>query len=331
MPWQQPGHAADSPAEIPPLGWWQVTVRVYNESMRDNVMVVAAGVAFFALLALFPFITALVSTFGLIADRSTVEQQMAALQGVVPAEAFALMREQVVAVATADSAALGLSSLVGFGFAVWSSSAGVKTLFSALNIAYEEEEQRSILAFQGQALLFTFGIILSVVMGLLVIIGLPAVLGTFGLAESTRWLVRGAGWVLLLAVVLATISLLYRFGPSRRSAAWSWLTPGALFSTVLLVLTSMGFSFYAANFASYNETYGALGGVIITMMWLWISSMVVLVGAELNAELELQTGKDTTSGRPRPKGRRGAYVADHTAEVHHRRPPPEPEDQDDRL
>ena len=315
-PWQAPGHDATSPERIPAQGWWQVLVRVVGETGRDNIMVVAAGCAFYALLALFPFITALVSIYGLVADPSTVTDQLGALREVLPAEAFGIISDQVKSVASSSNAALGLGTVVALGLSLWSASAGIKTVFSSLNIAYEEVETRSFLRFNAIALAFTFLTILAVVMGLLVIVGLPVLLSFVPLGVAGEWLVQIVGWAMLLVFITFGIGLLYRFGPSRKPANWRWLTPGAFVATILWVLASMGFSFYAANFASYNETYGALGGVIVTMMWLWITALIVLMGAELNSELELQTTQDTTTGANQPMGQRGSYVADHTAKSH---------------
>ena len=313
--WSAPGHDATSPVGIPLRGWRQVLWRVVNETGRDNIMVIAAGCAFYALLALFPFITALVSIYGLIADPDTVEQQMSSLQPFVPGDVFKIVQDQVHAVATADAAALGFSTVIALGLSLWSASAGVKSVFSALNVAYEQEETRSLISFNLIALLFTLLTIVAIVGGLLVIVGLPVLLSYLPLGQFGTWAVRIAGWTILLAFIVSGISLLYRYGPSRRSADWRWLTPGSVLATVLWVVASMGFSYYAAHFAGYNETYGALGGVIVTMMWLWITALVVLIGAELNAELELQTEVDTTAGRERSMGKRGAFVADHTADV----------------
>ncbi len=289
--------------------------RVIGETGRDNIMVIAAGCAFYALLALFPFITALVSIYGLIADPEIVEQQLSSLRPFVPGDVFQIVQGQVHAVATADAAALGFSTIIALGLSLWSASAGVKSVFSALNVAYEQEETRSLIRFNLITLLFTLLTIVAIVGGLLVIVGLPVLLSYLPLGRFGAWAIRIAGWTIMLAFIISGISLLYRYGPSRRAADWRWLTPGSVLATVLWVVASMGFSYYAAHFAGYNETYGALGGVIVTMMWLWITAMVVLLGAELNAELELQTRTDTTAGSQRPMGKRGAFVADHTADV----------------
>ncbi|MDF1586608.1 YihY/virulence factor BrkB family protein [Marinimicrococcus flavescens] len=303
---------AESPAQIPSGGWKAVLWRVKDEISRDNVSIVAAGCAFYALLALFPAITATVSIYGLVADPAQVEQHLAGLQGVVPQAAFEMIREQVHKVASGGGTALGWGAALSILLALWSASAGIKTLFTALNIVYEEEEDRGFIRFNATALLFTLAAIVGVIAGLGVIVVVPAVLGQVPLGPLGDWAVRIGSWLAMLVLVVAGLAMMYRFGPSRAPASWRWISPGSMAAAVLWLVASAAFSFYAANFASYNETYGALGGVIILLMWLWISAFVVLLGAELNSELELETSRDTTTGRPQPMGQRGAFGADRT-------------------
>jgi membrane protein len=314
----RPGRHAEHPAAIPPRGWWAVLRRVWDENNKDNMTIVAAGCAFYAMLALFPAITALVSIYGLVADPQQVEQQVGAMQGVLPEEAASLIATQAHAVAGGTSGALGWGAALAIAFALWTAASGVKTLFTALNIAYEEEETRGLIRFNLDALLFTFLMIVGVVVGLGVIVILPAALDYLPLGPLAGWAVRIGSWAVLLGFLLVGLAAIYRFGPSRAKARWRWVTPGSLTAAALWLAVSAVFSFYVANFDSYNETYGALGGVIILLMWLYISAFVVLLGAELNAELELQTERDTTTGLPRPMGQRRAYAADHTVETRRR-------------
>jgi membrane protein len=309
----RPGDRAAAPTQIPARGWKEVLLRVKDQITKDNVSIVAAGCAFYALLALFPAITALVSIYGLVADPASIEGQMNRMQEVAPAEAFGIIRDQVHAVASKGSTVLGWSAALAIALALYSASSGVKSLFTALNIAYEEEESRGFLRYNLTALGYTLAAVIGVAIGLGVIVGVPALLGYLPLGPLAEWAVRIASWVLLFALVTAAISMTYRIGPSRAPANWRWVTPGSIAAALLWILASLGFSYYAANFASYNETYGTLGGVIILLMWLWLSSYVVLLGAELNSELELQTARDTTTGPERPLGRRDAFAADHTA------------------
>jgi membrane protein len=307
------GQSAESPAEIPPRGWKEVTRRVWNEISKDNMSIVAAGCAFYAMLALFPAITALVSIYGLVADPGQIEQQVNAMRGVLPEEAVGLVAGQAHQVAAGATGGLGWSAALALLLALWSASAGVKTLFTALNIAYEEKETRGLVRFNLTALLFTLAAIVAMVVGLGVIIGVPAVMQYLPLGPLGQWLVRITSWLVLVVLLIVGLAMIYRFGPSRAPANWRWLSPGASVATAVWLLASVAFSFYVANFASYNQTYGALGGVIILLMWLYISAFVILLGAELNAELELQTAEDTTTGAPVPMGQRQAFAADHVA------------------
>ena len=313
------GRSAQTPTQIPPRGWKEVAWRVKDEIDRDNMSIIAAGCAFYALLALFPGITALVSIYGLVADPATVEQQMASIQGVLPQAAFEIIQGQAHAVATTGSTALSWGAVIAILLALYSASAGIRTLFTALNIAYEEEEQRGFVRFYLVSLVFTLAAIVFVVMGLTVIVGVPNLLKVLPLGPAGEWLIRAASWLLLLCGIAVGLALIYRFGPSRAPARWRWLTPGSIVAAVLWLLASLLFSVYAANFGSYNETYGALAGVIILIMWLYISAFVVLLGAEINSELELQTERDTTTGPEEPKGQRQAFAADHTADDRQRR------------
>ncbi|HET6469363.1 MAG TPA: YihY/virulence factor BrkB family protein [Geminicoccaceae bacterium] len=309
------GQGAAAPREIPARGWWDVLKRVWREAGEDNVWVIAAGCAFFSLLSIFPFITALVSIYGLVADPTQVEEHATMLQGLLPAEAYELIVGQLHDVAASPPTGLGLSLVISIGLALWSASAAVKCVFAALNIAYEEEETRSLVAYHLTALAFTVGGILVILIALGTIIVVPVVLNFIGLGTFGEWLIRILRWPLLGALVILGFAVLYRWGPSRSEAKWRWVTWGSAVATVLWLLASIAFSFYVANFGNYNETYGSLGAVIVVLMWLYVSAYVVLLGAELNSELEHQTARDTTTGPEQPRGTRGAWVADNVAQT----------------
>jgi membrane protein len=316
------GTDARSPTRIPARGWKAILWRVKDEISNDNISVIAAGCAFYGLFALFPAITALVSIYGIVADPAAVESQLQSVQEVVPGAAFEIIANQTHSVASHGATALGWSAAIAIAIALYSASAAVKSIFDALNIAYEETERRSFIHYQLAAIGFTLAGIVFVIVGLAVIVGVPALLRYLPLGAHIEWAVRIASWTILFCLVVLGIGLTYRFGPARAPANWRWLTPGALAAAVLWILASLGFSYYASHFGSYDQTYGALGGVIILLFWLWISNFVVLRGAELNSELELQTSEDTTTGPPQPKGRRDAYVADHVAGDRARAPTP---------
>ena len=309
------GRAATSPVEIPARGWRDIFWRVWAALGQDNVSIVAAGVAFYGMLAVFPAITSFVSIYGLLADPADVQRQFASLKGVIPDEAWSLMNEQLKAVASSSGRGLGFGAAIGLGIALWSGGAGIRAMMSALNIAYHEDEKRSFVSFYGTALLFTFGIVMVGMFSLGVIVVVPIVLNLIQLGALTQALITIAPWLIMGAVIAMALGALYRYGASRSAPKTRWVSAGAVLATVLWMLSSLLFSFYVANFASYNQTYGSLGAVVILLMWFWISAYIVLLGAELNAEMEHQTEEDTTEGGPKPMGERGAYVADNLGKV----------------
>ena len=304
------GRQADAPTDIPALGWKDILWRVYEEFGKDRITSVAAGVTYYALLAIFPAIAALVSIYGLFADPATIQEHLNALSGVMPGGALDIVREQVTRISSQGSGTLGFSFVIGLVISLWSANAGMKAVFDALNIVYDEEEKRSFFWLNVQSLAFTLGAIAFVLIALAGIVVLPIVLDYVGLGSSMEWLLSLARWPVLLIAVVAGLAILYRYGPSRDKASWKWVTPGGIVAAVLWLAASMLFSWYVSNFGSYNKTYGSLGAVVGFMTWIWISSIVVLTGAEINAEVEHQTAKDTTEGPRKPMGARGAQMAD---------------------
>ncbi|NBJ13475.1 YihY/virulence factor BrkB family protein [Microvirga arsenatis] len=304
------GREAATPTEIPTLGWKDVLWRTYEEFRDDRLMSVAAGVTYYALLAIFPAIAALVSIYGLFADPATIQNHLSALSGVLPGGAVEIVGEQVKRIASQGGGTLGLSFIIGLAISLWSANAGMKAVFDALNIVYDEDEKRSFIQLNLQSLAFTLAAIAFVLVALAGIVVLPILLNIMGLGSGVEWLLSLARWPILLSVVVAGLAVLYRYGPSRDKAEWKWVTPGGVVAAVLWLVGSMLFSWYVSNFGSYNETYGSLGAVIGFMTWIWISNIIVLLGAELNAEMEHQTAKDTTEGPPHPMGTRGAQMAD---------------------
>jgi membrane protein len=221
--------------------------------------------------------------------------------------------EQIRHLAHTSNNTLGWGFILSIGLALWSVSNLTQAMFAALNIAYEEPEKRSLLRFYLSAFAFALLGILSGVFMLLAIVYVPILFAYAGYSHAFELTVRVARWPLLALIVLLFLSLLYRYGPCRRSAKWRWVTVGSIFATIMWLIASAGFSFYVSNFAHYDRTYGSLGAVIVLLFWLYISFYIVLLGAEINAELELQTAQDTTRGKSRPIGKRGAFVADNVA------------------
>jgi membrane protein len=304
------GRDADTPTEIPAQGWKDVLWRTYEEFGKDRIMSVAAGVTYYALLAVFPAIAALVSIYGLFADPATIQDHINAMSGVMPSGALDIVREQVSRIASQGGGALSFGFIFGLVLSLWSANAGMKAVFDALNIVYDEEEKRSFIKLNLMSLSFTLGAIFFILLAIAGIVVLPIVLDFMGLGQGTEWLLALARWPILLIGVVAGLSLIYRYGPSRDKAEWLWVTPGGIVAAILWIAGSMLFSWYVANFGSYNETYGSLGAVIGFMTWIWLSTVVVLLGAEVNAETEHQTAKDTTEGAHQPMGARGAQMAD---------------------
>lgn len=308
------GRLARRPMDIPWSGWKRVIQRTAREVITDRISLCAAGCAFYATLALFPAISMLVSIYGLAFDPQTVGPQLAVLRDLLPPSAFQLIADRVQMLVSKPPGTLTFSLLLSILIALWSSATGTKSILGALNLAYEERETRSFLKFQLTALGMTLGGILAAVIGLASLVLLPVLIAFFGISVYAAVIARVGSLLALVVFVLAALSLLYRYGPSRRSAGWHWITPGSAVATLLWLAASALFSYYVGHLASYDSTYGPLGAVVGVMMWFYVSALVVLVGAELNAELELQTLHDTTDGVERPIGARGAYVADHVAE-----------------
>ncbi len=304
------GRSANTPAEIPARGWKDILWRTYEEFGKDRIMSVAAGVTYYALLAVFPAIAALVSIYGLFADPAAIQDHLVTLSGVLPGGALDIIREQIVRIASQGRGALGFGFIFGLGLSLWSANAGIKAVFDALNIVYDEEEKRSFVMLNLLSLSFTLGAILFILSALAAIIVLPILFTFIGLGTGTERMLAILRWPVLLIGVVLGLSLVYRFGPSRDKAEWRWVTPGGIVAALLWLAVSMLFSWYVGNFGSYNETYGSLGAVIGFMTWIWLSSIIVLLGAEINAEMEHQTAKDTTEGPHQPMGARGARMAD---------------------
>ncbi len=303
------GRHAENPTDIPASGWKDILVRVYLEFIKDRVLAVAAGVTFYTLLALFPGIIALVTLYGLFADASVINDHLAQLHAVLPSGAVEIIGDQVKRIASKPSGTLGLTFFTGLVVSIWSANAAMKAMFDALNVVYEEEEKRSFIMLNLRSLTFTVGGLIFAIIALNAIVVVPLVFNFLGLG-SEAWLIAALRWPALLLVILGALSVLYRFGPSREHARWRWVGVGSLVAGLLWLVASLLFSWYVSNFGTYNETYGSLGAVIGFMTWIWISSTIILVGGEINAEMEHQTGRDTTTGKPLPLGARRARMAD---------------------
>lgn len=304
------GRDAETPSQIGLAGWKDILWRVWESIGSDRVTLVAAGCTYFLLLALFPAITALVSVYGLFNDPASLGEQIVALAGFVPAGGLEIIQAQLERLVSQSDTTHGVTFLVGLGLALWSANAGVKTLFEAMNVAYGETEKRGFVRLNLITLLFTLGAILLAVAFLFAVAVVPAIVAWAGLSTVADWALSILRWPLVLVAAALALALLYRYGPSRDRAKWRWVTWGSGFAAAAWLLASILFSFYLSNFGNYDETYGSLGAVIGFMVWTWLSLIVVIVGAELNAEIEHQTARDSTIGPEAPLGARGAAMAD---------------------
>ncbi|MCJ2054466.1 YihY/virulence factor BrkB family protein [Methylobacterium sp. J-070] len=309
---REPGHgrSAAKPTEIPALGWRDILMRVFWAVPQDRVLSTAGGVAFFTLLSTFPGIATIVSLYSLFANPEVIGQHLSVLQGVLPSGVIDLFADQLRHVAKQGAGTLSTASLISFLIAFWSANSGVNALFDALNVIYKEREKRSLIRLYLTTFLFTLSGALVTVAAIAMVVGLPIVLSQIGLAARTDTLLRIIRWPALLILVSLGLSLVYRYGPSRRTAKWRWVSWGSAVAAVGWVGTSVAFSLYVATFDSYNRIYGSLGAGIGFMTWIWLSIVIVLLGAELNSEMERQTARDSTVGRPKPLGSRKAFAAD---------------------
>jgi membrane protein len=304
------GRSSSTPLQIPWTGWRDILWRTYVRSGEDRLLAIAAGVVFYGLLAVFPAITALVSCYGLFADPSTIGANLQTLSLMLPEGSFQIVQDQIARVLDQGNTALGATFLFGLGLAVWSANAGVKAVIDALNVVNGEREKRSFIRLNLLSLAFTSGGIAALLLMVSAVVAFPLALDHLSLAPAIQSIATLARWPLLFATLLAALAVLYRFGPSRRAARWQWLSVGTLAASLLWIAGSSLLSWYLSNFGNYNATYGSLGAAIGLMMWMWMSAIIVLFGAELNSEIEHQTARDTTVGRPKPLGARGAVMAD---------------------
>ncbi|MBQ4833845.1 YihY/virulence factor BrkB family protein [Pseudoalteromonas sp. MMG010] len=304
------GQTAQQPSQIPLLGWWDIAKRTYQQIAQDNLSLVAAGVAFYALLAIFPAIAALVSVYAYFSSPSDISEHLAHIVTMLPQSTGELLLSQISNLAKRSDASLSFSAIGTLILTIWSSSKGSQALITACNISYHEYEKRAFFKALMVRFLFSVGAIVVATFSLLIIGILPIILNLVGLKESVDIFINAISWPILALTFNSALVLLYRYAPHRKPAKWRWITLGSVTATVLWIAASIGFSFYVAHFASYNETYGSLGGVVIMLMWLYISAYIVILGAVLNASSEQQTAKDSTIGPAKKRGERGAYVAD---------------------
>ncbi|HSK33365.1 MAG TPA: YihY/virulence factor BrkB family protein, partial [Propionicimonas sp.] len=305
-----PVSQASKPTEIPVTGWWQVLKRGWREASEDQVPLLGAGVAFFGFLSLFPALAAFTLVYGLVADPATIADQVRTLTAALPPEASALLVDQLQQLTSTPRQSLGWGLALTIVLALWSASGGVGNLITAINIAYDEPKKRGFVKEKLLALGVTIAAVLFMALVLTLVAGVPVVLGFLDVSGALRWVIEAVRWLLLAALVMLALAVLYRVAPDRDAPRFRWVSAGAVTATVLWLVASAAFSLYVTFLGSYARTYGAFAGVVLMMLWLWLTSYAILLGAEINAESEEQTARDTTRGPERPLGSRGAVKAD---------------------
>lgn len=309
-----------SPFAIRARDWRAILVRAFLRALSDNVGLLSAGIAFYAFLSVFPAVAAGLMVWGLFTDMTTLGAQLGVIRDIAP-DAFGLVADQMVVIASQDDGGLTLGLIISGILALWSASGGVAALMQTMNMAYHEKETRPFIRLTALTFGFTLAGIVFVGMSIAAIAAVPPILKALYLGGFMEAVIGGARWLVVIVLFMAACAVIYRIAPSRAKARWRWIVPGAIAAGVMWLIASVAFSIYLENFNAYNATFGSLGAVAALLMWFWISAYVICLGAELNAQLELFTTLDTTVDGPAPRGQRGAYVADHVQTVEQKADP----------
>ncbi len=304
------GRRAQRPKDIAWRGWWDVLWRVKDQLDADNVSIVAGGLALFSLLALFPSLTAAVALYGIVASPEAIAAQMQAFGGLLPQATLDILQNQLQKLVSQRDETLSIGVIVGILLALWSARKGMVALITAVNVAYNEHDRRSFFKQMLISMTFTVCGVLGFVLMVFLGVAVPLVLAFIPLGTAAEWVLLGVRWLLLWVFAVFALTLLYRFAPDRTRPRWEWVNAGSIIAATLWLLGSVLFAVYVRNFDSFGEAYGAIGGVVVMLMWFYVSAYVVILGAEINSELERQTVHDTTIGPEKPLGERGAYSAD---------------------
>lgn len=303
---------AQSAMEMSLRSWWSISKRIVTNVQKHNIPLISAGVAFYCLLAIFPLLGATIALYGLVVSADELQKHMALIVDVVPRDSGYIIEEQLTNLTEKTNSALGWSFLLTLLLSLWSSSKGANALIKACNITYNETNARGFFKGLIARLTGTLCVIATVIIALATITILPELISWLSNNTVSTKQAAWVSWPTMLIFFNLGLSALYRYAPHRRSAQWRWVTPGSLFATILWVIASYGFSIYLNEFASYNKTYGSVGGIIVLLMWLYLSAYIILIGAEVNSSIELQTTADSTVGEDKPMGHRNAVVADNT-------------------
>jgi membrane protein len=304
------GRQATRPGEVPPRGWLDVLKRT-RQGIRDtNASIVAAGVAFYAFLALVPALIAVVAVYGLVANPADVKDQITSFTSALPQDAQKLLSSQLSSITRNAGSGTGIAAAIAIAAALWSASSGIAALNTGLTVVNRENETRGMLKRRMLALVLTLFAVAGILVMLALVVALPSLLDSIDIGGIGSTAFELARWPLLAGMLLVGLAVIFRYGPQRRRPRWRWVSPGAIVAMIVGLVASIGFSIYVSLLGNYNKTYGALGAIIIMLLWLYLMAFAVLFGAAMNAELERQTTRDTTAGDEQPMGERGTYVAD---------------------
>jgi membrane protein len=293
---QNRGHDAEAPWKIPARGWTEILRRAWKNAGEKDLSLIAGGVTYYLLVAIFPTLVALVSLYCLVADTADVARNTQSLSGMLPSSTVKLIGDEMHQLVVVSSKSLGLGLIISIAIALWSGVRGMKGVMAALNIAYAQPERRGFIPLHATAALLTVAVIFGSLIALVLVAGLPVVLNGSGARGPGRWIGFVVEWPVLIVCAMGMLTLIYRYGPDRSKPKWKWASPGVIAATMLWVVGSVLFTVYIYNFGSYNKTYGSLGALLVLLTWMWLSAFVVLFGAEINREAERQTRQDTTAG-----------------------------------
>lgn len=307
------GHNAKKPRQIPMKGWKDIAFRVKDQIKKDHVPIIAAGIAFYFFLAVFPAIAAALSIYGLLVEPAEVQQQMSQLADALPEKAHGMISDILEQQSQKPGSSLGWSLVLGLLIALWSANKGTKAVFQGVNITYKQKDERGFFKLTGLTLLFTLGGIVVGFVAIVMVVAFPALIDKIGLPPTLETIIQLLRWPILVLIVMPALAAVYKVAPYRQSPEFKWTSWGAMIATIFWLAGSLLFTVYINNFGSFDATYGSFAAVIILMLWFYLSALIILVGAEINSEMEHQTSWDTTTGEGKPMGQRGAYYADHVA------------------
>lgn len=307
------GQKAESPFQIPIAGWMDIGKRVLSQMKQDHVQIVSAGVAFYFFLALFPTIVAAISIYSLVLEPSQIQEQISRINTFLPEQAFGMITDILQPVLEQSREEIGWGLVFSIAISLWSANKGTSALFEGVNIAYDEKDKRNFIKKNLITLIFTLGALVLGLLSLLFIIFFPILIEKVGLPGQIEDILDWSRWIVLGILLILSLSMVYKIAPNRSNPKFGWVSWGAILGTILWLSGSLLFSWYVQNFGSYDDLYGSFAAVIILMLWLFLTAFIVLIGAEINSEMEHQTRYDTTIGDQRPMGERGAYHADHCA------------------